>query len=551
MMKNSFIKVLTLAGALTMVTGCSKIEEIASKLIEDDSSSQNSSSAPIESSESSNPSESSQVTPSSSSSSSAAPSSSSSSSGGGSASKVEISFWHTFGQTSQDNLKPQIQKVQELVKKNEGVDVPVNLVPESNYDTIKEDISKGIEAGQGNIPTIAVAYPDHAADYIEAEGNQQGKYLVNLNDYINNKDYGLGTEAYLGDAENDSIDDFIPSYIEGGQKFTREGQYTMPYMKSTEAMLYNYDAVVKVLAHYKPELQGAEEAIKDYMNNLDWDEFMELCRQVATYKDEINPALKVAAFYDSDSNMFISQLYQSSIGYASIVTNDAGKKVGHIDFAEGENRTKAEAMVSKLRNLYNENVNGIHLFTTKGVFSTYGSDSFKNVESVFTIGSTGGSGYSITSAFQLGVCRVPPMVKNNPLYVTQGPDLCIFNNPTLSDTANKTRTLYAWKLLKYLTNSENNCNICLLGSEGYLPVRQSSYEEDLYFEFLESGEAQATIAELVTEKIGNSYFNAPCFPGSAELREQCKGIITLSLSTDNPISGIFDTAINNAILKIK
>lgn len=548
MMKSRLIKILTLTGVLALLTGCGKIEDIASKLIDDDSSS---SQAPASSSQGGQESsESSAVAPSSSNS-SVVPSSSSSSGGGQSGNKVEISFWHTFGQTIQDNLKPQIQKFQELVKKNEGVDVTVNLVPESNYDTIKEDISKGIEAGQGNIPTIAVAYPDHAADYIEAEGNQPGKFLVNLNDYINNKDYGLGTEAYLGDVEGDSIDDFIPSYIEGGQKFTREGQYTMPYMKSTEAMLYNYDAVVKVLAHYKPEFQGAENAIKDYMDNLDWAEFMNLCRQVATYKSEINPALKVAAFYDSDSNMFISQLYQSSIGYASIVDNGQGKKVGHIDFADGENRTKAEAMVSNLRELYNESVNGIHLFTTKGVFSTYGSDSFKNVESVFTIGSTGGSGYSITSAFKLGVCKVPPMVKNNPLYVTQGPDLCIFNNPTLSENANKLRTLYAWKLMKYLTNSENNCKICLLGSEGYLPVRQSSYEEDLYLEFLESGEAQATIAELVTDKINGKYFNAPCFPGSAALREECKGIITLSLSTNNSITSIFDTAINNAVMKIK
>ena len=547
MMKSRLIKILTLTSALVLLAGCGGTPETPSKIVDDDSSS---SQAPASSSQGGQESShSSAVTPSSSS--SAAPSSSSSSGGGQSGNKVEISFWHTFGQTIQDNLKPQIQKFQELVKKNEGVDVTVNLVPESNYDTIKEDISKGIEAGQGNIPTIAVAYPDHAADYIEAEGNQPGKYLVNLNDYINNKDYGLGTESYLGDVEGDSIDDFIPSYIEGGQKFTREGQYTMPYMKSTEAMLYNYDAIVKVLAHYKPEFQGAENAIKDYMDNLDWAEFMELCRQVATYKSEINPALKVAAFYDSDSNMFISQLYQSSIGYASIVDNGQGKKVGHIDFADGENRTKAEAMVSNLRELYNESVNGIHLFTTKGVFSTYGSDSFKNVESVFTIGSTGGSGYSITSAFKLGVCKVPPMVKNNPLYVTQGPDLCIFNNPTLSENANKLRTLYAWKLMKYLTNSENNCKICLLGSEGYLPVRQSSYEEDLYLEFLESGEAQATIAELVTDKINGKYFNAPCFPGSAALREECKGIITLSLSTNNSITSIFDTAINNAVMKIK
>ena len=110
--------------------------------------------------------------------------SSSSSSAPANASKVEISFWHTFGQTIVDNLKPQVKKFQDLVLANDNVDLTVNLVPESNYDTIKDDISKGIDAGQGNIPTLAVAYPDHVADYIEAEGDQPGKFVVNLNIYM-------------------------------------------------------------------------------------------------------------------------------------------------------------------------------------------------------------------------------------------------------------------------------------------------------------------------------------------------------------------------------
>ena len=523
-MKQKLLKLSILSGVLFLAMGCSRTEPISEISGDDSKDSSGSVSEPA----------------------------ASSNSGKEAATKVEISFWHTFGQTIVDNLKPQIKKFQELVLANDNVDLTVNLVPESNYDTIREDISKGIEAGQGNIPTLAVAYPDHVADYIEAEGGVAGKYVVNLNDYINNEQYGLGKESFLGDKENDSLDDFISSYLECGQKFTREGQYTFPYMKSTEAMLYNYDAVVKVLAHYKPEFQGAESALKEYMDNLDWEEFMELCRQVATYKAEINPALAQAAFYDSDSNMFISQLYQSGIDYASIVSNDAGKKVGQIDFKDGENRTKAEAMVTKLREEYNEIVNGVHLFTTKGVFSTYGSDSFKNIESVFTIGSTGGSGYSLTSSFNIGVCKVPPMVANHPSYVTQGPDLCIFNNPALSEAANKSKILYAWKLVKYLTNSENNCRICLLGSEGYLPVRESSYEEDLYLEFLEAGEIQADIATLVVEKIGDNYFNAPCFPGSAALRKECGGIITEALSSpDKTITSIFDTAINNAVMMIK
>ena len=353
-MNKSIIKLLTLAGIISLATGCG--------------GGGNNTEAPKSEAES---------TPEQ----SVAPSSQeggeASSQQGGTGTKVEIAFWHTFGQTIVDNLKPQIKKFEELVKANDGVDVTVSLVPCSNYQTINEDINKGLTTG--NIPTIAVAYPDHVADYLEAEGNQPGKFIVNLNDYINDSKVGLGKEKYLGDAEGDSIDDFIPAYMEGGQNFTRQGQFTFPYMKSTEAMLYNYDAVVKVLAHYKPEFNGARNKIVEYMNNLDWAEFIELCRQTATYKSEINPALQQAAFYDSYSNMFISQLYQSGIKYSSIITNTAGKKVGHIDFAEGEDRTKAEALVTNLRSQYNEIVNGVHLFTTKGAFATYGSDSFKTI----------------------------------------------------------------------------------------------------------------------------------------------------------------------------
>ena len=526
-MNKSIIKLLTLAGIISLATGCGGSPSEPSQA---DNSSEEDSSIIVPSSNQESQ-ESSQQ------------------SSGGTGAKVEIAFWHTFGQTIVDNLKPQIKKFEDLVKANEGVEVSVTLVPCSNYQTINDDINKGLTTG--NIPTLAVAYPDHVADYIEAEGNQPGKFVVNLNDFINDSKVGLGKEKYLGDVEGDSLADFIPAYMEGGQSFTREGQYTFPYMKSTEAMLYNYDAVVKVLAHYKPEFNGAKNKIVEYMDNLDWAEFMELCRQTATYKNEINPALKQAAFYDSDSNMFISQLYQSGINYSSIVTNSAGKKVGHIDFAEGENRTKAEAMVTSLRNQYNEVVDGVHLFTTKGAFATYGSDSFKDVESVFTIGSTGGSGYSLTTDFTIGCCQVPSVDKTKAQFVTQGPELCIFNNPSLSESANAARRLYAWKLMKYLTNAENNCRICLLGSEGYLPVRESSYSEDLYLEFLESGEFQAEIAELVTDKIDGKYFNTPCFPGSAALRTEAGGIITEALTSNKSITDIFNVAINNATLKIK
>ena len=170
-MNKSIIKILTLAGIISLATGCG--------------GGGNNTEAPKSEAES---------TPEQ----SVAPSSQeggeASSQQGGTGTKVEIAFWHTFGQTIVDNLKPQIKKFEELVKANDGVDVTVSLVPCSNYQTINEDINKGLTTG--NIPTIAVAYPDHVADYLEAEGNQPGKFIVNLNDYINDSKVGLGKEKY-------------------------------------------------------------------------------------------------------------------------------------------------------------------------------------------------------------------------------------------------------------------------------------------------------------------------------------------------------------------
>ena len=481
-------------------------------------------------------------------------SSNTSSQGGSGGNTIEISFWHTFGQTIQDNLNIQLREFKRLIKQNDGVDVNVKLTPFSDYATINSDINTKIKTN--DIPTIAVAYPDHVADYLLAEGNTPGKYIVDFNTYINDPQVGLGKEAYLGDRENDSIDDFIPAYLAGGSDFSREGQLCLPYMKSTEAMLYNYNAVEKVLAHYKPEFNGAKNKIQEYMNNLDWDEFMELCRQTATYKNEFNPDLKQVAYYDSDANLFISQLFQSGIPYSSIVTNEQGKKGGHIDFAEGQARTDAENLVKKLKQNRDNLSNGIRILNTKGTEGNYGSNSFKEVESVYVVGSTGGSGYSLTTAFEIGVCKVPCVKNGNPLYVTQGPELCIFNNPSLSETANRQRTLYAWKLIKFLTNPKNNCQICLQGSEGYLPVRKSAYSQDLYLDFLdtkEEGEFQPCIAELVTDGINGRYFNTKCFAGSTDLRTACGSLLTdclLAKSVDD-ISTKFQTAIDNAVKMFK
>ena len=385
-----------------------------------------------------------------------------------------------------------------------------------------------------------------------AEGTEAGKFVVNLDPFINNAEYGLGKEAWLGDPalkqDEEPLDDFITAYVEGGQSFTREGTYTFPYMKSTEALLFNFDALTVIMSHYRPDFNGNKTKIQQYMDNLDWEEFMELCRQANLYKAEYaDKKFKVPAFYDSDANLLISQLYQSKTGYSSINKTTG---TGQIDFATGTARTSAEKLVNDLKGWYDEK-----LFTTRGAYSSYGSDSFKNKETIFTIGSTGGSGYSLTSSFEIGVAKVPSVDSTNPLYVCQGPDLCILNNPKISAKANADRVLYAWKLIKFLTNPDKNVSICVDGSEGYLPVRKSAYYTERYIQFLSlENEPNVKIANCVTEEIDGAYFSSPCFMGSADLRKETGGILSevlLHASSEADVTTLFQTGIDNATMKIK
>ena len=150
------------------------------------------------------------------------------------AKNVTITFWHTFGQSIVETLTEKIQEFHDLVLENENVNVTVELSYSGSYDDILTKINNGFSAG--NIPTIAVAYPDHVADYLSRE-SYDGQYVVNLEPYINNEKYGFNTQPYLGDEEG--LDDFIESYYQEGTSYAKEGVFSLPLMKSSEVMFYN------------------------------------------------------------------------------------------------------------------------------------------------------------------------------------------------------------------------------------------------------------------------------------------------------------------------
>ena len=455
---------------------------------------------------------------------------------------VTIKFWHTFGQTVVDGLKSKINDFKKLVKENDGVDVDVDLKYQGGYDDIAKLIADGYSVS--NSPTIAVAYPDNVSDYLDIGKSAGSEFVVNLDKFISSKEVGFGKEKWLGDEYDE--EDFVEDFYAEGSQYSVKGTYSLPFLKSTEIMFYNVDLLIEVMKGFKPDLNNSETQIKDYMSKISWEEFISLCSYVKDHKSEISNMLEVPMWYDSDANYIITKMFQNNVPYSSIDSNGKGK----IDFESGEAFNGVVNLLDEARQNF---ANG--LFTTKGIKNTYGSDYFTNEKCLFSIGSSGGSGYNFpqADAFKLGVCRVPA-ANNNPMYVSQGPTLAMFNDSGLSKEQNDQIQLYAWRFIKYLTNGKVNAEICVNGSQGYIPVRYSAYETRFFQEFMEEGERYAMCYKVVVNDVNNNarYLVSSAFKGSATLRDKCGTMLTAALNADSrdDLPGIVNSAISSAKLKM-
>ena len=463
-------------------------------------------------------------------------------------SKVTIKFWHTFGQTVVDGLKEKIRTFSAAVKEHDGVDVDVQMIYQGGYPETAKKITDGYSVG--NKPTIAVSYPDSIADYLEIAKSANDDFVVNLDTYINDEQVGFGKETWLGDEYDET--DFVEDFYNEGSVYSQEGTYSLPYMKSTEIMFYNMKLLKKALKLYDTTKEWGDNAIKNYMKKLTWNDFIQLCAFIKEHKSEISNVLEVPTWYDSDANFFVTKLYQDDIPYSSITEQGTGA----IEFGKAGNKEK---VVEFLESVNDMQTNGLLL--TKGIKNKYGSDFFTGEKCMFSIGSSGGSGYNFpqADAFQLEVCRVPASFKYgtetiNPLYVTQGPTLAIFSDNGLDHDLNEQTKLYAWKFVKYITNGKVNAELCVNGSEGYVPVRNSAYETEFFQEFMAEGENYAKCYEVVLNDINNGagYVVSPVFKGSAALREACGSLLTAAATAENKASipGLIDEAIDAARQKM-
>lgn len=337
---------------------------------------------------------------------------------------IEIVIWHAFGEDNQALLQDMFDSFNQ-----EYPQVTITQLGQGGYDGLRESTIQSIVAG--TTPTIVFGYPDHFVEYLN------GNALVPLDEYINHDVHGV------------DLNDFVDGFLAENQQYLDGNQYSMPFAKSTEMVVYNKDFF---------DAQGIE---LSRTTPLTWDEVEELSEtMVGSGANQCDFMFNA----DSSSNFFINSSRQWDAGY----TDGEGNIL--VDNADTRD------MLNYFNGLFND---GVMTFPIEWD-ENYGSEPFKDGLVCMSQGSTAGTRYNIPdeeSPFnEMGIIPVIQKDLDNASVMQQGPNVAV-----ISDADNNQR-LAAWLLLKHMTSTENTADFAM--ATGYVPVRKSGFETAEYQEFL-------------------------------------------------------------------
>ncbi len=410
--------------------------------------------------------------------------------------KYEITFW-----AKSDSNKIQTAVYQKAVEDFERLypNINVTLSIETDYQRIYQNVITNIQTG--TTPNVCITYPDHIATYLT--GNS---LVVPLEDLMSDEKFGLGgSELRFEGIENgEFVEKFLDECVVNGY------QYGIPFMRSTEACYVN-KTYVEALGFTLPE-------------KLTWDFVWEVSR-AALEKDESGKykvngqTVMLPLIYKSTDNMMIQMLKQKGGDYST---------------AEGDillfNETSEQILLELAENA---KLGSFHTF--KNV--SYPGNYLNAGQCIFAIDSTAGATWmgshssmnhdipeETVREFETVVMEIPQYDPENPVMISQGPSICIFNK---SDPG---EVLASWLFAQYLLTNE--VQIEYSKSEGYLPVTKKAQRSEEFLDYLSRrGEDNSTYydvkidaTKLIIDNVDNT-FVTPVFNGSVSLRNAAGGMI--------------------------
>ena len=423
---------------------------------------------------------------------------------------VTITFYHQMGAELQKILATAIEDFNKFYP-----NITIKAETMGDYDGILSQIQTEINVG--NQPNLAYCYADHVATYNLGGAVQPLDSLIANTEVITRAD---GSTEVLG-LTQEQIDDFIPAFYNDGRVYGDGKMYTLPVVRSTEALYYNKTFFEK----------------HGLTVPTTWDEMETVCRQIR----ELEPTC-IPLGYDSEANWFITMCEQSGSPYTStegdkfLFDNDVNK-----------------AFVKRFQGWYKDK-----LVTTQELSGGYTSALFTGESDTGTrcymcIGSTGGATYQQPNQtngvfeFEVGMVPIPQVDPANPKVISQGPSICVFRKNDSHET------VAAWLFAKFLaTDVVFQASVSM--NNGYASVLKSAQENPVYKEFLATAgtEGIQAYAVQVTLEQQDSFYNSPAFFGSSVAREQVGLLVQKCLAVEtNDVDAAIATAFENAVKECK
>ncbi len=385
----------------------------------------------------------------------------------------------------------------------------VEHTPKGGYTDVESAIKTDIQGDKQ--PDIAYCYADHVAGYLKSGT------VLDLNQYINSTEkvngYTVGYSA-------EELADFVEIYWEEGKAtnysnydkygYTADSMLTLPFVKSTELLYYNADALVS--CGFVDDEGNAKPAET-------WEELWAQCAQIK----RLYP-LSTPLGYDSEANWFITMCELNGWGYTSIDSDN------HYLF----NGQEQIAFLDSLTNYYRSTDNGgLGYITTEEAYGAYTSNLFTQGVAndapgcVYCIGSSGGASYQKPTgenAFNWGIAPVPGKLNDEGNVVrkaiSQGPSLVMFESGyglTSEQKAEKQKMTFMF--LKELLDATFQAEFAQ--TSGYNAVRKSVVNDKDYQKFIAKADTDIIAkAILVGQEMVDDYFVSPAFLGSSTARVQ-------------------------------
>lgn len=413
---------------------------------------------------------------------------------------ANITFWTISGKANGDALATLVTQFNK-----EYPNIKVEITQQGGYSDIETKLNNAIPAG--TTPNMAYCYPDHVANYINANA------VSNIQDFVDDPTIGFTAANAEVEGKHDEdgttvygAGDYVKQYWDEGSSYQTAGVYSAPFCKSTEVLFYNKDFFDE--------------------NSLTlpttWEEMWTLCAKIK----EIAPN-KTPLGYDADSNFFISSFEQLGIPFTSS-TGD------HYLF----NNDRAKAYMTGIVDKYNKGYLVTKATTANGA---YASTKYAEQEIIMFVGSTGGTSYAATDKFNSEVTSVPHWADHDLKIIQQGPSICFFQRGTMA------QKYASWLFYKFCTRSINS-GWFATASTGYDPVRVSSYSTAYYTDWLEENKnsTYGKVAAL-TETLRDDYFYSPVFVGSSNAREAIGEILANVVQNNKTVDEAFTAALSKCV----